>query len=90
MVQIHNRGPLSPALACQGVSIVQYERDKTLRGPIQCIALLSHSATCNDKFPKRSPIAITGPMALELLGARGLDLVAHPFVIVHVCGVAGG
>ena len=29
-------------------------------------------------------------MALELLGARDLDLVAHPFVIVHVYGVACG
>ncbi len=52
--------------------------------------ILALSATCNGKFPKRSPIAITGPMALELLGARDLDLVAHPFVIVHVYGVAGG
>ena len=90
MVRIHKRGALSPALACQGVSIVQCERDKPLRVPIQCIALLSLSATCNDKFPRRSPIAITGPMALELLGARGLDLVAHPFAIVHMCGVASG
>ena len=29
-------------------------------------------------------------MALELLDAKEMGLVAHPFAAVHVCGVAGG
>ena len=43
-----------------------------------------------EQIAQRSPIAITGPMAPELLGDRDIELVAHPFVIVHVCGAAGG
>ena len=42
-----------------------------------------------EQIAQRSPIAITGPMAPELLGDRDIELVAHPFVIVHVCGAAG-
>ena len=29
-------------------------------------------------------------MALELLDAKEMGLVAHPFAVVHVRGVAGG
>ena len=29
-------------------------------------------------------------MALELLDAKEMGLVADPFAVVHVCGVAGG
>ena len=43
-----------------------------------------------EQIAQRSPIAITGPMAPELLGDRDMGLVAHPFAIVHVCGAAGG
>ena len=45
---------------------------------------------CDDQIPKRSSIAVSGPMSLELLDAKEIGLVAHPFDVVHLCGVAGG